>query len=93
MLRVKRGLRDTAGEGGFFKDQCYLRGAVEVLRNRRQLDLRALFLGKLSVADLLGPRAEDLARLPEGAKLPRFLASVELYRAALDEIAATNFIF
>ena len=57
-MRVKRGLKDTAKEGGFFKDQCYLRGAVEILRRRKQLDLKDLFLGKIAVADLL--RLSDL---------------------------------
>lgn len=31
VLRVKRGLNDTSQPGGFYKDQCYLRGAYTIL--------------------------------------------------------------
>lgn len=29
-VRVKRGIKDTSKKGGMFKDQVYLRGAIEL---------------------------------------------------------------
>ena len=33
-MRVKRGITDTKEVGGMYKDQVYLKGAVEILRAR-----------------------------------------------------------
>jgi hypothetical protein len=37
-VRVKRGMGNTEEKGGFYKDQSYLVGAVEILRNRSTID-------------------------------------------------------
>ncbi len=52
-MRVKRGLTNTGEKGGFFKDQCYLRGAVEILKNRHIINVEDLFLGKLALNDVV----------------------------------------
>jgi hypothetical protein len=33
-MRVKRGIVDTSLPGGFYKDKVYLKGAIEILKNR-----------------------------------------------------------
>ena len=34
VLRVKRGMIDTSEPGGLYKDQVYLEGAINILRER-----------------------------------------------------------
>ena len=48
-VRVKRGLKDTSQPGGLFKDQCYLKGAVEFLKRRKEINFSNLFAGKLTL--------------------------------------------
>ena len=38
---------------GMYKDQIYLMGALEILRNRRRLNLVHLHSGKITVEDCL----------------------------------------
>jgi len=52
-MRVKRGLSNTQEVGGFYKDQVYLRGAVEILRHRRVINFEELYCGKLALQDIL----------------------------------------
>lgn len=47
-VRVKRGLGNTEEPGGYYKDQSYLVGAVEILRDRKNIDFKRLFYGKLA---------------------------------------------
>jgi hypothetical protein len=42
-LRVKRGVIDTSQPGGFYKDQAYLRGAAQILKNRDSIDFNKLW--------------------------------------------------
>ena len=34
VVRVKRGIADTGEPGGLYKDQVYLEGAIQILRER-----------------------------------------------------------
>ena len=52
VLRVKRGLTDTGELGGLYKDQVYLEGAVQILRDRRNIDFAGLYCGMLALEDL-----------------------------------------
>lgn len=56
MLRVKRGLSDTSSPGGLYKDQVYLEGAVQLLKNRKTIDFKTLYCGKLNLSDLKRPK-------------------------------------
>ncbi len=56
VLRVKRGLADTSLPGGLYKDQVYLEGAIKVLKNRRDVNFRVLYAGKLNLEDLKRPK-------------------------------------
>lgn len=85
-VRVKRGLGNTEEFGGYYKDQTYLVGAVEILRNRKNIDFRRLFYAKLSPS--------ETAKLTTGV-LPPFLESEEKlkhYLKKLDVMALCNFI-
>ncbi len=53
VLRVKRGLEDTSQPGGFFKDKVYLKGAVQILKNRKIIDFDDLYCGKIHIEDLI----------------------------------------
>ena len=63
-VRVKRGLHDTSMLSGMFKDQVtfslihflylfqiYFKGAIELLLNRKNIDFRLLYAGKLTLKD------------------------------------------
>lgn len=59
-MRVKRGQQDTSLPGGFYKDQAYLLGAVELLTHLDKIpDLRMLYASKLGVKDLLKPSVQE----------------------------------
>lgn len=47
-VRVKRGMGSTEERGGYYKDQSYLKGAIEILRHRKDIDFRKIYYGKLS---------------------------------------------
>ena len=87
-LRVKRGMGDTGVPGTFSKDQAYFEGALNLLKQRRTLDFRLLYVGKLSLEDL------DTVGLNYGIfsdlRLPQFLNDVDDYFARLDRIATIN---
>lgn len=55
VLRIKRGMTDTSLPGGLYKDQVYLEGAVNILRERHSIDFRSLYAGKISLDDLKRP--------------------------------------
>ncbi|CDW88508.1 UNKNOWN [Stylonychia lemnae] len=96
VMRVKRGLINTQDIGGFYKDQVYLRGAVEILKYRRTINFEDLFCGKLALQDVLLISSEikkiKLNKETSTIKLPTFLKDMELYKKAIDEIARVNFI-
>ena len=91
VLRVKRGLMDSSEPGGLYKDQVYLEGAVAVLRERRSIDFKLLYCGKLLLEDIKKPFIMKRAKL-DTLVLPPFMENMDLYMKALDVIAKTNFI-
>ena len=91
VLRVKRGLTDTSQPGGLYKDQVYLEGAVKLLRMRKELNFRQLYLGKINIEDLKRTKLIKKA-LEKEIILPSFLDDIKEYRRCLDVIAKTNFI-
>jgi hypothetical protein len=93
-MRVKRGLQNTEEIGGFCKDQVYLRGAIDILSNRKKINFEDLYCGKISLADVLLIN-NDIKKVKlnrDQIKLPCFLKDKDLYMKALDEIAKINFI-
>jgi hypothetical protein len=51
-------MEDTALPGGMYKDQVYLRGAIELLKNRKKIDFVLLHAGKI--------HSKDMAKLIKG---------------------------
>ena len=47
-VRVKRGMGNTEESGGYYKDQNYFIGAIEILKTRKGIDFRKIFYGKLA---------------------------------------------
>ena len=82
---------DTSKPGGLYKDQCYLKGAVMFLRQRKKIDLAGLFTGKISIEDLNKPKIRKVINTEE-IKLPSFALNLQKYSQALDVIVRTNFI-
>lgn len=82
---------DTSQQGGMYKDQLYLIGAHEVLKNRKNIDFMELYAGKLNLID-----AKRLAKKKlidrQSIRLPYFMENMEKYKLTLDTIAETNFI-
>lgn len=56
VLRVKSGLTDTSIPGGLYKDQVYLEGAIDILKNRKVIDFKTLYCGKINLIDLKKPK-------------------------------------
>lgn len=80
-MRVKRSLTDTSCKGGFYKDQAYLIGAIDILKRRKGIDFVKLHGGKINI--------EDLAQIDTANIIqPLFLNSQ--YLEKLDKIAALN---
>ena len=50
-VRVKRSVEDTSQPKGFYKDQVYFKGAVEILKMRDQIDFMKLHAVKISKED------------------------------------------
>ena len=90
-VRAKRGLEDTAQRGGLYKDKVYFEGAVKILQKRKQVDVRLLYAGKLSIDDIQRPELMSRVNAAE-LKYPYFARDSDLYSRALDRIAAANFI-
>ena len=91
VLRVKRGLQDTSELGGLYKDQVYLEGAINILKERKSLDFIGMYCGKLSLDDLKKPFIEKRLK-KENILLPPFMQNMDQYHKALDIIAQTNHI-
>jgi hypothetical protein len=90
-LRAKRGVSDTSQPGGYYKDQCYLSGAAQILLNRDSIDFYKLYSGKISLDDLNRPeinQSVDCSNLV----YPIFLRDLGKYRSLLEVIAHTNSI-
>ena len=71
-VKVKRGLEDTSQFGGMYKDQVYLKGAVEILINRNNINFATLYCGKISLKDYYFLEQKGLIKT-EGLRLPSFL--------------------
>lgn len=65
-VRVKRGIGNTEEKGGFYKDQNYLVGSIELLKNRHTIDFEKIYYGKLT--------ADETKNLSQGV-LPPFLGT------------------
>jgi hypothetical protein len=59
-VRVKRGIADTSTSNGIvsyylgmYKDQIYFIGAVDILRNRKKINMYQLHSGKITVEDCI----------------------------------------
>ena len=71
-MRVKRGMKDTSKKGGMFKDQVYLKGAIEVLRNRHKIDFVGFYSGKICLDDYFKLDGNGTI-IKTGLHLPYFL--------------------
>ncbi|XP_071818934.1 microtubule-associated tyrosine carboxypeptidase 1-like [Apostichopus japonicus] len=87
VMRVKRYLPDPNMKGGTGKDQCYFRGAVDILRKLDRIDFEVLYSGKVALEDL--PRVRHSARLTS-IKLPPFMKDKATYTSHLRKIALLN---
>jgi hypothetical protein len=56
VLRVKRGLGDTSQPGGLYKDQVYLEGAIKILKNRKDINFKLFYCGKINIEDIKRPK-------------------------------------
>ncbi len=74
-----------------YKDQIYFLGAVEILRNRRKLNMYHLHSGKITVEDCLRLGEKKLIN-EEKLKFPYFLENMKQYSQCLDLIAEVNMI-
>ena len=82
---------DDHEPGGYYKDQANLRGAIRLLRDRREIDFPLLHCVRVPVEDFA--RATPAARRAHAAGrvlLPHFVRDADAYRRELDEIAAAN---
>ena len=77
-----------------YKDQVYLKGAVEILINRNNIDFTNLYAGKISLKDY--HKLEERGQIErDKITLPYFLegtTSMKNYKKALDKIARVNYI-
>ena len=90
-VRVKRGFKDTSAKGGMYKDQVYLRGCIEILRNRKKIDFSLLMCGKFNLKDFFRLKgSEQISR--QDTKLPYFMSDIKKFMKALDRMAEVNFI-
>nr|XP_054753362.1 uncharacterized protein LOC129259115 [Lytechinus pictus] len=87
VMRVKRSLPDPAGVGGYGNDQCYFKGAAEILRSINTIDFHLLYAGKVCLESL--PRIQRMARL-DCIRIPHFMHDICSYLRTLRTIAATN---
>jgi len=84
-------MADCSKRGGLYKDKVYFEGAVKILRMRREIDLKSLYAGKISIDDLQRPEIYSKINW-DGMILPPFIKDMEQYLKGLDKIAITNFI-
>lgn len=91
VIRVKRGLEDTSVPGGYYKDQVYLEGIVNILQDRKNLDFHGLYCGKISLEDMKKPHIAKKMK-KENLTLPPFMTDMDKYMEALEIISACNHI-
>lgn len=63
-IRVKRGQCDTSLSSGFYKDQVYLIGAIEILKSRDRINFYDFYRGKISLVDYFRLFGHCLRRQP-----------------------------
>jgi hypothetical protein len=78
VCRVKRGTLDTSEPGGLYKDQVYLEGAIQILRDREILDYPGLMCGKISIDELRRPVIERRLQKEKNI-VPPFMENIETY--------------
>ncbi|WAR12875.1 K0895-like protein [Mya arenaria] len=87
-MRAKRGQTDTSQAGGFCKDQVYLEGALQILKNRKMIDFHLLVqMGKIDWEDI---RKVDLLANLDETKVPCFMQDLPAYHKYLDKICESN---
>lgn len=84
-------MMDTSEPGGLYKDQVYLEGAINILKERNSIDFVGLYSGKLNLDDFKRPEIYKRIK-KENLILPRFLDDMGVYMRTLNIIAKTNFI-
>lgn len=105
-MRVKRGTSSN-DKGGYYKDQAYFIGAVQLLRNRKKINFRELMAGKICLDDLklstsirrkhcagsryLSKGGKTVSQIGD-VKLPLIMDDMASYLERMDEIARRNFI-
>ena len=74
-----------------YKDQVYLEGAINILKERKTLDFEGMFCGKLSLDDL---KKNFIAKRlkKDNLILPPFMSNMDEYMNALDYIAKVTHI-
>ncbi|MFZ1721589.1 MAG: tyrosine/phenylalanine carboxypeptidase domain-containing protein [Microgenomates group bacterium] len=87
-MRAKRGLADTSQPGGFFKDQTYLTGAIEVAKwiTMNPTMVRLLYLGKIALSDIKLIHEQG----KEPTFVPIFLTDEKKYLDRMKEIFTFN---
>lgn len=68
-----------------------MEGAVQILKNRKNLDFRALMSGKISLRDLQRQEIYEQINF-DNQLLPKFMDDMEEYMRCLDVIAECNHI-
>ena len=86
-VNAKRGLEDSSQPGGDGKAQAYFEGAVEILKNIKDIDIPLLFCGKIALNE--HDRVKRVVRR-EGLTLPPFCQDIEEYRYKLLNMAFRN---
>ena len=78
--------------GCFAKDQVYLTGALNILKNRKNIDFQALMkLGKVSFEDVDKLKKEGSGDMKhESLRLPSFMQNMKFYKNRLDVIMKSN---
>lgn len=74
-----------------YKDQIYFIGAVEILKNRKKLNMINLHSGKITVEDCLRLTEKKWIN-SEKIRVPHFLKNMKKYLECLDCIAEANMI-
>ena len=74
-----------------YKDQVYFKGAVAILKNRKSINFKNLYSGKLNLEDCKRLTKDKLLN-KSGLVYPYFMKDENEYHRVLDIIAKCNFI-
>jgi hypothetical protein len=80
-VRAKRGIKETIQSGGFYKDVSYLKGAIEILSRRSEINFVELYSGKISLSDYfdIKEKRKNLNFNTTNMHLPKFIENYEMY--------------